>query len=162
LQRKPVGVEENGGALSLKLDMAVGSDGRVIGTPVGHPVRRNPIGVSSVVCDGRVYPRCQGNYDDIADETHTEAEFPAFVEDAPEVVCMLTRAAPRRATLISKWSVEHNRYGTFLVFHAENATAASVIDLIEGAGLRVKRWGASTRLGLWADGRPASGRRHSD
>lgn len=137
---------ERAGVPSHKVDVNVRSDGSVIEVLRRRPVRVLPTGDAGVVYAGEVFPLYVGDAIDLADKPYDKYDCNEFVLSGRPVPYAAARHATSAARLdIGRWSIEHNRFGNYLVFDADEDTAEAVAELVDSAGLGVVRWDASSR-----------------
>lgn len=131
---------------SAKLDVSVRSDGRTVEVLQRRPVRVLPTGAAGVVYGGDVFPLHSGDFIDLADRPYHKADCYKFVPpDGPIPYALDNGHATGDSLDIGRWNIEHNRFGNYLVFDANEDTAEAVAMLMEEVGLGVIRWDASSR-----------------
>lgn len=128
-----------------KLTVSLKDNGRVIGQVSGRPARLTPDGVAGIVYDGRVYPVHEGNYVDLGDESFEKSECDRFVEDGTPIP-YASADSNDESFGVTKWYVEQNSFGTYLVFDSDKATAERLVRFVRDFGIEVRRWGASSRM----------------
>ena len=131
---------------SQKVDVNVRSDGDVLEVLRRRPVRVLPTGEAGVVYAGEVFPLYFGDVIDLADKPYDKYDCNEFVATGRAVPYASVRHSQAATQLdIGRWSIEHNRFGNYLVFDADEDTAELVAQLMDDAGLGVVRWDASSR-----------------
>jgi hypothetical protein len=135
---------------SAKVNVTVRSRGKVVDGPFSRPVRLTPAGHAGVVYGGEVYPLQASNVIELEDEAYDKHLCERFVQPGAKIP--YARAAAKAKTVARKpnievdaWSVEHNRFGNYLVFDADEDSAQATANLMVEIGLGVHRWDASWR-----------------
>lgn len=131
---------------SEKVDVNVRSDGDVLEVLRRRPVRILPTGDAGVVYAGEVFPLYPGDTIDLADTPYDKYDCNAFVVAGRPIPYASAQHAASAAPLhIGRWTVEHNRFGNYLVFDADEDTAEAIARLMDESGLGVIRWDVSSR-----------------
>lgn len=132
---------------SVKVDVTVIADGATVDRLKSRPVRRIPSGHGGVVFAGEVFPLHDGNVIDLADERYSKAECSSFFRFGQQVSYAPARRAEREQgrLQVGRWNVEKNQFGNYLVFDADDETAARVAELVNQLGLGNIRWDVSQR-----------------
>lgn len=131
---------------SAKVDVAVRSDGNVVEVLRRRPVRVLPTGTAGVVYAGEVFPLYAGDTINLGDRSYSKAECNSFVRAGQPIPYASATESTSSARLdVGRWNIEHNRFGNYLVFDADEGTAEAVATLMEDVGLGVIRWDVSSR-----------------
>lgn len=136
---------------SAQVSVTVYSRGKVVDGPFARPVRLTPDGRAGVVYGGEVYPLHTSNLVDLADPSYDKDVCDEFVQAgakipyAPKTTTGNRRLARSPKIVLESWNVEHNRYGNYLVFDADEVTAQATANLMAEVGLGVRSWDASWR-----------------
>lgn len=135
--------------MSAKLNVGVKDKGRPILAPLtDRPVRLMPDGVAGIVYGGDVYPVHEGDYIDLSDRSIPKSQCPKFLLTGRPVPYLPSPKAAKHShakALVTKWNVETNHYGNYLVFDGDEETAEQVVALMRTSGLGVRRWDVSSR-----------------
>lgn len=131
--------------MSRKANVTVFHRGHKIEGPIERPVRLLRSGVTAVIYGGEAYPLLAGDVIDTAEPGQDKGRCIGFVEEgqsipyAAEAKTQSSRLAP------SRWYLESNRFGHYLVFDASEDLALKIVNVMETSGLGVRRWDASAR-----------------
>jgi hypothetical protein len=137
--------------MSQQVEVVVFSGDRQVDGPLARPVRRLPTGRAGIVYGGEVYPLHAGDRIELTDPTFDKSACATYVErGAPIPYAVSTRhttvsVQPTSLLADQDWYVETSRFGHYLVFDADEQTAGQVVDLVDDAGLVVRRWDSSHR-----------------
>lgn len=132
--------------MSRKLTVSVHRNGVLVDGPLpNRPVRRMPSGSSGAVYFGDVYPLHVGDYIDLADEGLPKTRCPEFVAAGEPIQYVQQAKRSSGKAAITKWYVESNRFGHYLVFDATEKAAERMAGKLEASALGLIRWGESYR-----------------
>ncbi|BBX24032.1 hypothetical protein MTER_34430 [Mycolicibacter terrae] len=128
--------------------MTVCQVGRPVTTLQRRPVRLMPSGSAGVVYQGAVYPLYTGDIIRLEDDPLDKEACGGFVTGRGRIpyapaVEPVAEASP--VCRIDAWHLESNRFGHYLVFDSSHESAQLLVEIVEQAGLGVKRWDESTR-----------------
>ncbi|MEZ5117993.1 MAG: hypothetical protein R2737_17150 [Candidatus Nanopelagicales bacterium] len=140
---------------SAKVTVTVKRRGRTVDGPLpNRPVRMMPGGVAGIVYGGDVYPLHAGDTIDLDDTSIPKGRCPGFVSPGTKIPYAASKtptsssARRRVSTPIladDAWTIEHNKFGNYVVFDADRATATAVVAAVQQSGLDVVRWDESVR-----------------
>lgn len=122
----------------------------VLEEAVRRPVRLTPDGCAGVVYAGAVYPLHAGDVVDTAGASWEIADCNRFLlvgaDDLPYSPWPGQQSpSPAAQGFSGRWALETTDFGHYVVFDADERTAAGVVDLLEAGGLAVQRWDVSHR-----------------
>lgn len=131
--------------MSRKVDVTVFHRGHKIEGPIERPVRLLRSGVAAVIYGGEAYPLLAGGVIDTAEPGQDKGRCIGFVEEGQAIPYAAAANTKSSRLAPSRWHLESNRYGHYLVFDASEDLALKIVDVIETSGLGVRRWDASAR-----------------
>jgi hypothetical protein len=136
--------------MSVKLTVTIKQDGKEILYPLAdRPVRITPLAIAGIVYQGVVYPLHEGNFIELTDETFEKSDCSEYAADADSLIYVedFEEGDTEDGSVVmpERWHVEHNAFGNYLVFDANENVACKIVERIEESGLGVRRWDASSR-----------------
>lgn len=130
---------------SAKLTVKVYDGSRLVETISDRPVRLTPDGKAGVVYAGEVYPVYSDNSISLDARPTKKSLCYSFLTQGARVPYAGSRATAPTSSLISRWYLESNRFGHYIVFDAPKEVATDLVGRIRQAKIEVVRWDASVR-----------------
>lgn len=131
--------------MSHSVDVSVRRGGKVIDSLPRRPIRVMSSGDAGVVYGGMVFPLHRGNFIDVQEESSSKGSCLGYVEQDESIPYAPVTGSNSPVTTVSKWYVETNQFGNYLVFDGSESTARDLVELMESTGLGVRRWDRSVR-----------------
>lgn len=130
--------------MSQVVDVIVRRGGDEIDTLSKRPVRIMHSGHAGVVYGGVVHPLHKGNFIDVLEPSKPKESCLGYLE-VGHVIPYAPFGKKQQPLVLTKWHVETNQFGNYLVFDGSEAAAETVATLMRSEGLGVRRWDRSWR-----------------
>ncbi len=130
---------------SAKLTVKVYDGSLLVETISDRPVRLTPDGKAGVVYAGEVYPVYSDNSISLDARPTNKSLCYSFLTQGAPVPYAGKRGTGLPSSSISRWYLESNRFGHYIVFDAPKEAAADLVGRIRRADIEVIRWDASVR-----------------
>ena len=130
-------------AVSEKMSVAVYEGDQFIRWANNRPVRKLPTGSAGVVFGGSVYPVYRRRFESISIDVEDKPLDPTTCGFWPEAEPL--SYADSNGSLISKWHLESNFYGHYLVFDGDDQSCEDVLERLARNKVGVRRHGRSIR-----------------